>query len=294
MSGMEKLALQHCRLFWLLIQAFLEPAVLRAAARHIRRGVVFSNGIKPIPDDIHYRIHLSVWGDQEDGKSFRGADNSLKALKNYQGDPRALAVYTVNRRNIHHITAVSELCAEHDMPITFSYFSPTDDYLARLGGEKLSASRFFRVSKANDLLVLGADDFHRAHEEIARAKDELPEWVWYSLDYDRWVGQPEGLYQLDAHGVAVECGNRASAAFRHYNVDLGLNDGKCCAPNIDCRQCRAYAQSYATLLSRLKEFRRDTESLEMWLETWELWLKLFFLDNYDGGAARAEAPQVER
>lgn len=253
--------------------------VLRAALKHISHGVVFSNGIKPIPKDIPYRIHLSVWGNQEDGKSFRGADNSIKALKNYRGDPRAIAVYTINRRNIAHITEVSKLCADHGIPITFSYFSPTDDYLSRVSGEKRSESLFFRGFNTADLLVLSQNDFLRAHEEIVRAKETLPEWVWYSLDYDRWVGRPEGLYQLDEQGVAVGCVNRASAGSRHYNVDLSLETSKCCSPNIDCRECRAYAQSYATLLSRLKEFRRDTESLEMWLEAWELWLKLFIFDQ---------------
>lgn len=257
----------------------LVPDVLRAAVKYIPHGVVFSNGIKPIPKDIPYRIHLSIWGNQEDGKSFRGADNSLKALRNYQGDPRAIAIYTINRRNICHITEVTKLCADHGIPITFSYFSPTDDYLSRVKGENRSASRFFRSSNADDLLILGADDFLHAHNEIQRAKEMFPEWVWYLLEYDRWVGKPEGLYQLDEHGVALGCVNQAAAGSRHYNVDLTLETSKCCSPNIDCGQCRAYAQSYATLLSQFKVFRRDTESLEMWVAVWELWLKLFVFDE---------------
>ena len=104
----------------------------------------------------------------------------------------------------------------------------------------------------------------------------FPDAVVYSLDYDRWVTQPGGLHAIDPlTGIAMNCGNRLTSHFRHYNVDLSVNAGKCCSPNIDCRDCRAYAQGYATFLTRHREFARDPEMFRRWLEVWRLWARLF-------------------
>lgn len=255
----------------------LVPYVLLGAAKHIRHGVIHTNGIKRISEDIRYRIHISLWGDQTDNKTYRGADNSIKALRNYQGDSRAIAVYTINRQNISNIVPVSEMCAAHGIPITFSYYSPTDDYLARLNGTQLANSKYFRVHSEDDVIALGEKDFVRARDEIGNAKSKLPDDVWYSLEYDHWITSPASLYQLDENGVATDCGNRVAKKFHHYNVDLSRNTGKCCSPNIDCKSCRAYTNGYATLLSRFNQLRKNEKSLGMWLNTWELWMRLFLL-----------------
>ena len=258
----------------------LVPDVLRTAMSHIRSGVITTNGIKRISKDIRYRIHISLWGNESESKKTRGADNGRKALKNYRGDERAVAVYTINRRNIGHIAAVSSLCADHGIPITFSYFSPTDDYLARLVGMKDGKSDYFRVSSENDNIVLGRDEYTRAHEAIASAKDRYSDNVWYSLEYDRWVTQPAGLYQLDQDGVATDCGSRLAVHHRHFNVDMTMNSGKCCSPNIDCKSCRAYTNGYATLLSRPRQFARSDDTFEMWLDAWKLWKQIFLLEEH--------------
>lgn len=251
--------------------------ILRKAAGHIHKGVIFTNGIKRIDEDIRYRIHISLWGDKANSQTLRGSDNVQKALKNYRSDARAICVYTITKHNIDEIPSVSRLCADSGIPITFSYFSPTDDYLARLGGTLPGHSDYFRISSKEDNLSLCHEDFLRARHAIAEAKASFPEHVWYSLEYDKWVTQAGGIYRLDGQGVAMDCGNRLSARHRHFNVDLTLNTGKCCSPNISCRDCRAYAQGYATLLSRPHQFSKTDETFRIWTEVWELWMRIFML-----------------
>ncbi|TFF27385.1 hypothetical protein E3C22_02700 [Jiella endophytica] len=255
----------------------LVPDVLRAAQRSIPRGVVFTNGIKRLPADIRYRIHISLWGDTADAAALRGASNGEKALRNYSGDARALAVYTINRTNIDSIAPVADACAAHGVPLTFSYFSPTDDYLTRLAIQSTEESDYFRLGAQGVGLIMGREDFERASRAITAASDRHPDTVRYNMAYDRWVTRPEGLYTLDDQGLPLDCGNRLTRKHRHYNVDLSENDGKCCSPNIDCRECRAYAQSYATILNRLRSFTRSDESFEMWLDVWASWADLFLL-----------------
>lgn len=265
----------------------LVPGILRAASRHLRTGMIATNGIKRIPEDIRYRIHVSLWGDEAASRELRGADNGPKALRNYQGDDRAIAVYTISRRNIDQIVPVSRMCADHGVPITFNYFSPTDDYQARLAGSVTSESDYFHASSSEDNLALTPADLLRAHEAIAEARSRHPDAIWYSLDYDRWITSGEPLYRLDAEGIAIDCGNRVSPAHRHINADLTISTGKCCSPNIDCRECRAYLQGYATLLSRLRTFSKQPRDFRMWLDVWELWMRLFLLPEHRGeGAVR--------
>ncbi len=254
----------------------LVPARLRSAHRRIGRGVVLTNGTIRIPADITFRVHVSVWGDKEHSERLRGADVLEKAIANYAGDERAVFVYTISAQNIDRIVPTVALLAGYRLPVTFNYFSPTSTYLAKLGSSAGHDQNYFRFSRAEDNLVLGPADFAAARAALATVKAVFPETVKYSLAYDGWVSRPEGVYDVDpATGLARDCGNRLTAHFRHYNADMSLNEGKCCSPNIECRSCRAYLQSYATFLTRHGEFARDPASFAMWLDVWELWTDLF-------------------
>lgn len=254
----------------------LAPDILRQAMKHIPAGVIFSNGIKKVPDDVRYSIHFSIWGDAENNAQLRGADNTAKALRNYQGDERAMATLTINRRNIDQIVPITRRCADHGVNITYSYFSPTDDYLDRLSGAEREESDYYRVSSGSDNIMLGPDDFERARNAILEAKQAYPENVLYLMGFNDWVTGPD-LYDLDENGIATDCGIRLSPELKHWNVDLTENSGKCCSPNIDCKDCRAYANTYGTYLARLKSFAGEGDKLDQWIEVWELWARMFIL-----------------
>jgi hypothetical protein len=258
-----------------------EPALaldtLRIAARHIRRGVVFTNGTVRIPEEIPYRLHISLWGLPESSAEVRGADVVEKALRNYRGDRRAVFVFTVNARNIETLPDVVEMCAEHGVRLTFSHFSPTTDYWTFLRGRS-GGREFFRMRDGN-ALTLDTDQLGRAEALIARAMEEEPDTVVYTPAFNRWIHRPGSLFSIDpATGVALDCGSRVTKRYRHYHADLtDAGQVKCCAPNLDCSSCRIYAQSLSSALRRGRDVYSDDAAFAEWVEMWNLWCRLFLV-----------------
>ena len=255
-----------------------EPALqvdrIRIASRYIPNGVIFTNGTRPIPQDIDFRIHVSTWGARELNTTLRGGDNAPKALRLYARDPRAVFVYTISSANIADIYDVAEALHGFGATLTFSYFSPTSSYLARLSGVRPATSDYFRVSTADDNLILGRGDFARARDQIAQAMEDFPGTIAYSLEYDDWITRI-GHYTLDDQGVAADCGVRKTSRHLHFAVDMSESAGKCCSPNLDCRECRAYAQGYASYLTHYNRVKSDPAKLDSWLSVWELWADMF-------------------
>jgi hypothetical protein len=256
----------------------LELERLRAAHGVIPNGVVFSNGLVAIPRDVDYRIHISLWGDDAASVELRGAGNR-KAFANYAGDPRAVFVFTINAMNIDTIVPATRAVAEAGSTITFSLFSPTIKYADSAKALDAADLRYFRHRDDAQSPVLSAADMQRAGDRIEEARQLHPATVRYSPLYHSWITRPEGLYDLDEAGVATNCGNRLSGRHRHYNVDQSATSAKCCSPNLDCRDCRAYAMGYASYLKENVSPRlREAQSPE-WLEVWTLWAELFLGDS---------------
>jgi len=254
----------------------LELNRIRLAAKHIRSGVVFTNGTRRIPDDINYQIHISLWGGQEQTEYLRGFDTTLRAIQNYANDPRAHFVYTINSVNINEIYKTAQRLHDAGQRLTFSYFSPTVKYLRKLADGTANDGSFFRFSQAERNLIMTVDDFRRARQAIVQVLSDFGETIVYSLDYDDWISNPDGVYTLDPEtGVALDCGMRETFHHRHYNVDLTPSLEKCCSPNVSCSGCRAYAQGYGTFLHRFRGRRKDSSQFAQWLAVWELWVRLF-------------------
>ena len=71
-------------------------------------GSIATNGFKKIPESVGYKIHISVWGNDETSLRVRKAKNLLKKqIENYQNDPRAVFVYTFTRENIDEVQEVA-------------------------------------------------------------------------------------------------------------------------------------------------------------------------------------------
>lgn len=245
------------------------PQRIASAWRHIKAGVVFTNGTRRIDPAIGYRIHVSLWGLGEMAATLRGGDSVEKALRNYARDPRAVFVLTISRANLHQIGDVTRRVAEAGGLLTFSYFSPTLAYQRHLGGGT-DATEYMRL---DDDMRLTETDLSHARSEIEAAMTTHPETVRYSLEYDDWVRQPgDRLYAYDAGGVATNCGNRLSGVHRHYTHDGQASTDKCCSPNLDCRECRAYAMAMGTFVSR-PQTERDARRAR--LRAMRLWYELF-------------------
>ncbi|MDO5604784.1 MAG: hypothetical protein Q4G25_06440 [Paracoccus sp. (in: a-proteobacteria)] len=251
-------------------EASLTPERIAACHTHIPMGVIFTNGTKRIAPEVSYRIHVSVWGDETTSRLYRGGEGNMRALRNYQGDARAVFVLTLNALNLGEVDRVARACRDHGVRLTFSIFSPTLDYGARMvaGGR----TDYFRFSGAGEAdMRLRPEGLARARAVMMKAAADYPGTVRIAPDYIDWI-TGQGLYDLDAQGVARDCGNRLTRWHRHFNADMSENAGKCCTPNLDCRDCRAYAMGMASYLARKKLRRADPEN---WLAVWQHWASLF-------------------
>ena len=255
----------------------LTPNRIRFAWNHIKAGLVFTNGTKKIARDIGFRIHVSLWGMEDTSAELRGANVNQKAFRNYAGDPRAVFVFTINALNIHEIVPIAQACAEHDLKLTYSYYSPTDAYQSHVTGTSADTkSDYLRISNATHDLRHTDATFRAARSEINKAMDNYPTTVRYSMHYNDWVSQPiSALWDLDDNGIAINCGNRQTSDRRHYGPDATLDQGKCCNPNLDCRECRPYAAALGTYLLRGHNFVRDPDAHGKWLDTVKIWYELF-------------------
>jgi uncharacterized Fe-S cluster-containing radical SAM superfamily protein len=111
----------------------LVPELCEVCYQVIPLGAIASNGIKRMPRSVDYKIHISVWGNDETSFKVRSAKNMLlKQIDNYKGDPRAVFVYTFTRENIDEIHEVMDLLAEHECRITFNMFSAPVGYTGTL------------------------------------------------------------------------------------------------------------------------------------------------------------------
>lgn len=254
----------------------LAPDRLRVAQRHFRRGMIFTNGTVRIDRDLPFAIHVSLWGDAQATGKLRGAAVFAKSLANYVGDPRATFIYTITHQNIDSIAAVARLCSDHGVRLSFNHFSATEQYSAKLARGTSHDRAFFRFSTPTDNLRLTATDRRRIHDILERMIEDHPSTVVYSHVYNDWISTAEGLYRIDPQtGWALDCPTRNASFHRHYHVDLQESSGKCCSPNVDCRDCRAYAIAHATFRHRIRDHLESRDAFARWASVVETWCRLF-------------------
>ena len=64
----------------------LVPQLCAVCYDVIPLGAIATNGLKPIPREIDYRIHISVWGNDQTSLTIRKAPDMLvRQIANYQG-----------------------------------------------------------------------------------------------------------------------------------------------------------------------------------------------------------------
>jgi hypothetical protein len=235
---------------------------------------------------------VSLWGDEASTARFRGGPVFRRALSNYAGDERAVFIYTVNHQNIDAIPAVVSICEDHDVRISFNHFSATEQYLRKIEQGSANDGHYFRFSSREDNLKLTDDDRRRARDLLHRVTDDFPRTVIYSHHYNDWISRPGSLYNIDpVSGRATDCPIRSADFHRHYHVDLSRSTGKCCTPNIDCRDCRAYAIAHATVRHRVRRFLGSREQFAGWLDVIDSWCRLFLIgwDDIDN-SSRIQLP----
>ena len=238
----------------------LVPELCAACYQVIPLGAIATNGLKPIPADIDYRIHISVWGNDATSLAVRKAPDMLaRQIDNYRGDARAVFVYTFSPVNIDEAREVTELLAKNGLQITFNMFSAPVGYTGALRHTSETLSRTRRVM--TELLA------------------EFPETVLFS-PYNILVHTEEkGLHALFScsyprmnPSTAIGLGR----SFRQYRTNLAWDrDAACCVPDTDCEDCRHYAAGSAVVTARMYRHADNPRSFAAWLDYVDTYLAVW-------------------
>ena len=245
----------------------LVPDLLKACYQEIPLGCIATNGLKRIPESVGYKIHISVWGNDETSYRVRKARDLLKKqIDNYAGDPRAVFVYTFCRETIDEANEVAGILASHNCKITFNVFSTPLDYSGNLLHTPETLNKVRRVMI--DLM------------------EKHPEAVLFSYYNTVVHTHQSSLYQLFScpyprMNPSVTFG--LGRSFRQYRTDLTWDRAAaCCVPDTDCNDCRHYAAGSAIVTSKLSRHTGNPEIFKSWLDYVDTYLAVW-VKGYEKG-----------
>ncbi len=243
----------------------LVPDLCAVCHEIIPLGAIASNGLIPIPREIDYQVHISVWGNDHTSQAIRRAPNMLsRQIKNYEGDPRAVFVYTFTPDNIDEAREVVAQLAEHGCKTTFNMFSAPVGYRGMLRHTDASLQK--TRSMMRELL------------------DEFTDTVLFSPYNIVAHTAPQGLHDL--FSCSYPRRNTSTAiglgrSFRQYRTDLQWDRSvACCVPDTDCDDCRHYAAGSAVVTARMYRHATDPETFSAWLDYVDTYLAVW-VRGYD-------------
>lgn len=245
----------------------LVPDLLHVCYQEMPLGCIASNGFKYIPESVGYKIHISVWGNDETSSRVRRVKNLLlRQIENYKGDPRAVFVYTFTRYNIDEVYEVVETLVRHECKITFNMFSSTVGYSGPLchNDESLAKARKTML----DLLSRFSENVVFSPYNVVAHTHSLGLHALYSCPYPRMNPSTDlGL----------------GRSFRQYRSDLSWDRSvACCVPDTDCDDCRHYASGSAVVTARLFRHVTDPDTFKGWLDYADTYLAVWVMDYEKG------------
>jgi MoaA/NifB/PqqE/SkfB family radical SAM enzyme len=245
----------------------LVPDLLDVCFKEMPLGSIASNGFRRIPDSVGYRIHVSVWGNDESSLKIRSAKNLLeRQIENYAGDPRAVFVYTYTSQNIAESVDVVRILAENGGMGTFNMFSSPVGYTGNLrhNDESLSETRKTMMN----LLRRFPDNILYSPYNITAHTHKYGLHDLYSCSYPRMNPSTDiGL----------------GRSFRQYRADLTWDrNASCCVPDTDCADCRHYASGSAVVTARLYRHAVNPEHFKGWLDYVDTYLAVW-VTGYEKG-----------
>jgi len=251
----------------------LVPQLCAVCYRVIPLGAIATNGLKPIPREIDYRIHISVWGNDQTSQVLRKAPDMLvRQMANYKDDPRAVFVYTFTPKNIDEVRDVTRILADNGQQITFNMFSAPVGY----NGELRHTSHSLQQTRDVMLEMLS----------------EYPETVLFSPYNIVAHTHTKGLHALFSctyprMNPSTDLG--LGRSFRQYRTDLQWNrDAACCVPDTDCDDCRHYASGSAVVTARMYRHATDPVTFSAWLDYADTYLAVW-VRGYDKGPNLCQA-----
>lgn len=240
----------------------LVPELCEVCYHVIPYGAIATNGLRFIPETVGYRIHVSVWGNDETSYQTRKAPDMLKRqVENYRDDQRAVFVYTFTRHNIDEAAQVTEILAQNGCKITFNMFSSPVGYQGNLShtAESLKKTR----SMAMELI-----EAYPKHVIFSR---------YNAVAHTHRLGLHD-LYKCQYPRVNPSTDLGLGRSFRQYRTDLTWDrDAACCVPDTDCPDCRHYASGSAIVTARLFRHATDPETFSAWLDYTDTYLAVWVM-----------------
>jgi hypothetical protein len=245
----------------------LVPEILEVCFAEMPLGCIATNGVRRIDPTVGYRIHISVWGNDDTSVQVRRAGNLLnRQIENYRGDPRAVFVYTFTKGNIDEAFAVMADLASAECKVTFNVFSAPVGYEGPLRHDEASLAR--------------------TREVICKMMDRYPRHVLYSPYNVVAHTHAWGLHDL--YGCSYPRRNDSTAiglgrSFRQFRTDLTWDrEVACCVPDTDCEDCRHYAAGSAVVTARLYRHVTDPLTFKSWLDYVDTYLAVWVM-GYEKG-----------
>ncbi len=245
----------------------LVPELCQVCYEEMPLGAIASNGMKYIPETVGYKIHISVWGNDETSRQVRNAPNMLnRQTENYKGDPRAVFVYTYTRENIGESVEVTQKLAENDCRVTFNIFSSPVGYNGSLRHDRKSLANTRQTM--NELLSRYPDHVLFSPYNIVAHTHNLGLHDLFTCSYPR---------QNPSQAIGL------GRSFRQYRTNLTWDrDVACCVPDTDCADCRHYAAGSAVVTARLFRHAIDPETFKSWLDYVDTYLSVWVM-GYEKG-----------
>jgi MoaA/NifB/PqqE/SkfB family radical SAM enzyme len=259
----------------------LVPELLEVCYAEIPLGSIATNGFKKIPESVGYKIHISVWGNDETSLRVRKAKNLLqKQIENYQNDPRAVFVYTFTRENIDEVHQVARELVARNCKLTFNVFSSPVGY--------------------NGNLCHTEESLVRTRGAMIDLVHTYPQNVLFSVYNAVAHTHKYGLHDLytcsyprQNHSQDIGLGR----SFRQYRTDLSWDRSvACCVPDTDCADCRHYAAGSAVVTARLYRHVNDLATFKSWLDYVDTYLAIWVMGYAKGENLCSEQmgpPQVK-
>jgi organic radical activating enzyme len=243
------------------------PELLQTCYEQIPRGCIATNGLKKIPDSVRYRLHISVWGNDQTSQRVRKAPRMLeRQMQNFKSDPRAVFVYTFTPDNIDESEHVVGQLAEAGFPVTFNVFSAPVGYSGPLRHNAASLHR----TRSMMLHLLATHPRHvlSSHYNAVAHTHSLGLHDLFSCSYPR---------RNPSSGLGL------GRSFRQYRSDLNwVREASCCVPDTDCSDCRHYASGSAVVTARLNRHTTDPELFRSWLDYVDTYLAVWVMDYPKG------------
>ncbi len=238
----------------------LVPELCQVCYEVIPLGTIASNGLKPVPKEIDYQIHISVWGNDQTSQVIRKAPDMLaRQMANYKDDSRAVFVYTFTPVNIDEAREVTRMLADNGQKITFNMFSSPVGYKGHLRHSSKTLEKTRLVM--SELLSEYPQTVLFSSYNIVAHTDELGLHDLFSCSYPRMNPSTDiGL----------------GKSFRQYRTDLQWDrDAACCVPDTDCDDCRHYAAGSAIVTARMYRHAIDPVTFSAWLDYVDTYLAVW-------------------